>query len=102
MKEIKKIKKIMVWRSIGIIALAVFISSLMPIIYGPLAIIMSPACVVIGILETIDLNKRDQNNINFLKKKMVQEQREEIRRAALDLAREELDKEYPRFNEAES
>lgn len=64
----RKDKVKMVFRTIGIITLGVLISSLAPIVYGPLAIIISPFCVAVAIIEAVDLNKMDISNYEWRKK----------------------------------
>lgn len=55
----KKDRVKMVFRTIGLIALGLILSSLTPIAYGPLAVIAAPWCLGVMIWTAIELNKYD-------------------------------------------
>lgn len=94
----KKTKAKMIFRTIGLIALGLLVSSITPIVYGPLAIIAAPWAIGVCIWASIELNRED---IAKAKREREEFEERELKRAALAQANAMLKKDAKQWYEAE-
>ena len=80
-----KITAKMVFRTIGLVALGLLLSSLTPIAYGPLAVIAAPWRLGVMIWAAIELNREDTYKIGDLKEKAKRDEIERLRSLGVDL-----------------
>lgn len=80
-----KIKAKMVFRTIGLVALGLLLSSLTPIAYGPLAVIAAPWCLGVMIWAAVELNREDMHELDRMKRREEEERIERLRSLGVDL-----------------